>query len=147
MYTTLLWITEAEECGPNDRYICGNKCHGMENTCKCGNQSWKGANYDQGCCPSSPDSCIKDESGKTISKTRQKSPIFHSSNFTGNVVCEQGEVLPLGEKCPLICQCVSSDSSYSRPICEDPKTSETFCTLAKLADMICRGIPNVGCKE
>ena len=84
---------------------------------------------------------------KLFLKQDKKVKFFHSSNFTGNVVCEQGEVLPLGEKCPLICQCVSSDSSYSRPICEDPKTSETFCTLAKLADMICRGIPNVGCKE
>ena len=66
MYTTLVWITEAEECGPNDFARCGDKCHGDDNTCKCGNQSWVGYNDYQGCCPFSPDSCVKDESGKTI---------------------------------------------------------------------------------
>ena len=65
---TLVWITEAEECGPDDRYRCGDKCHGVQNTCKCGNQSWKGRNITHGCCPSSPDSCIKDKYGKTIFK-------------------------------------------------------------------------------
>ena len=74
---TLVWITEAEECKPDDYYSCGDKCHGYENTCKCGNQSWVGVNTRNGCCPSSPDSCIKDKDGKTIFKTRHtKKSIF-----------------------------------------------------------------------
>ena len=67
---TLVWITEAEECELDDWLRCGDKCHGDENTCKCGNNSWKGENTRNGCCPSSPDSCIKDKNGKTIFKTR-----------------------------------------------------------------------------
>ena len=67
---TLIWRTEAEECGPGDGYRCGNRCHGYLNTCTCGNESWTGKDiletrdWDQGCCPSSPDSCIKDKKGK-----------------------------------------------------------------------------------
>merc|ERR1712062_135552 len=49
---TLIWRTEAEECGPDDYIRCGNSCHGDEHTCTCGNESWRGYKY-QGCCPSS----------------------------------------------------------------------------------------------
>ena len=153
--STLVWITEAEECGRYDRYRCGDKCHGRENTCKCGNQSWTGEeiwyseDWDHGCCPSSPDSCIKDNNGKTIFKTRHtKKTIFILLIFTGNVDCQQGSVLSIGkEECPVLGKCLSSSSYISRPICEDPKTSEKYCSEEKWADHICRGIPNVGCKE
>ena len=67
--------------------------------------------------------------------------------FTGKVDCQQGSVLSLGEECPVLGQCLSSWSSYSRPICKDPKTSEKYCSKEKRAYQICRGIPNVGCKE
>ena len=77
---TLVWITEAEECGPYDNYRCGDKCHEWQNTCKCANQSWIGddylENWDKGCCPSYPDSCIKDNHGKIIFKTRHKKSII-----------------------------------------------------------------------
>ena len=147
---TLVWITEAEECKPDDWYSCGDKCHGKQNTCKCGNQSWTGeeiyVGWNQGCCPSSPDSCIKDKDGKTIFKSRHKKVhFFILLIFTGNVTCEQGSVLSLGEKCPVLGQCLSSKSYHSRPICEDPKTK--YCSEEKQADWICRGIPNIGCKE
>ena len=84
---------------------------------------------------------------KLFLKQDKKVNFFILVTFTGNVVCEQGEVLSLGEKCPVIGQCLTPASFYSRPICEDPKTSETFCSEEKWADQICRGIPNVGCKE
>ena len=146
---TLVWITEAEECGRYDQFRCGNKCHGKQNTCKCGNQSWKGRNSRKGCCPFSPDSCIKEKDGKTIFKTRHtKVHFFILLIFTGNVTCQQGSVLSLGkEECPVLGQCLSYLSSESSPICEDPKTSEKFCAEEKWAHQICRGIPNVGCKE
>ena len=53
--------------------------------------------------------------------------------FTGNVTCQQGSVLSFGEKCPVLGQCLSYGSYYSRPICEDPKTTETFCSEGKKA--------------
>ena len=147
---TLVWITEAteaEECKSGQDYLsCGDKCHGSRNTCKCGNQSWKGANKEQGCCPSSPDSCIKDNDGKT--RHKKFNQFFILLIFTGNVACEEGLVLSLRRgQCPILGQCFSIESYKSRPICEDPKTSEKFCPEKKSAEHICRGIPNVACKE
>ena len=66
--------------------------------------------------------------------------------FSGNVDCKQGSVLSIGKEiCPVLGQCLSYYSSFSRPICEDPKT--VYCSEEKFAEEICRGIPNVGCKE
>ena len=71
--------------------------------------------------------------------------------FTGNVNCKQGSVLSIGKECPVLGQCLSFISSYSSswssPICEDPKTSQKYCSKERRAYDICRGIPNVGCKE
>ena len=80
-----------------------------------------------------------------LKQDTQKSPFFILLIFTGNVDCQQGSVLSIGEECPVLGQCLSSRSYYSRPICEDPKTK--YCSEVKRADWICRGIPNVGCKE
>ena len=67
--------------------------------------------------------------------------------FTGNVDCKQGSVLSIGKECPVLGQCLSSRSVWSSPICEDPMTSEKFCAERKPAQHVCRGIPNVECKE
>ena len=82
-----------------------------------------------------------------LNQDTQKSPFIILLIFTGNVDCQQGSVLFIGEKCPVLGQCLAYYSDESRPICEDPKTTETFCSEEKWADNICRGIPNVGCKE
>ena len=139
---TLIWRTEAEECGRFDELRCGNSCYGDEHTCTCGNKSWTGLNRKQGCCPSSPDSCIKDKKGKkTLFKKRNKNPnFFIPFIFTGNVNCTQGSVIRLGEKCPEIQQCLTSRSFTSKLICGDGHCSEE-----KWAYQICRGIPNVAC--
>ena len=59
---TLVWRTEAKECGIFDDYQCGDSCNGPENTCTCGDsEPWRGRNRKEGCCPSSLGSCIKDQ--------------------------------------------------------------------------------------
>ena len=147
---TMVWITEAGKCAPGNDSRCGDKCHGTNHKCKCGNQSWVGTNQKQGCCLTSPDSCIKDNDGKTIFKIiktkSEKSQFFHSSIFTGNVDCEQGSVLSILQKCPVSGQCLSPEGHYVWQICEDPKTSVKYCAKEKYAREICRGIPNVGCE-
>ena len=57
-----------QECGIRDWYQCGSNCFGVENQCICGNESWTGkAIHDEtvntGCCPTSLDSCSKDQLG------------------------------------------------------------------------------------
>ena len=75
---TLVWRTEAEECGSTDYWRCGNSCHGDQHTCTCGNQSWTG--YKQLCCPSNPDSCLKYKNGKkTLFNKKNKK--FHFLAF------------------------------------------------------------------
>ena len=137
---TLIWRTEAEECGLDDWNRCGNRCHGDEHTCTCGNQSWTG--YKQLCCPSNPDSCIKYKNGKkTLFKKRNKKfQFFIPCIFTGNVNCTQGSVMRLGEKCPEIQQCMTEYSCTSKLICGDGKESKE-----KWAKQIWQGIPNVAC--
>ena len=70
---TLIWRTATEECRTLESARCGNRCLGSAYTCACGNQSWTrlqdytntGEHVDKGgCCPSSLDSCIKDNNGK-----------------------------------------------------------------------------------
>ena len=141
---TLVWRTEAEECGSSDFHRCGNRCHGFNNTCTCGKQSWTWENDDQGCCPSSSDSCIQDRNGRSsLLEKRNKNPnFFIPFIFTGNVNCIQGSVMDIGEKCPAIHQCLTSYGWKSQLLCEDGTCSEK-----KYTSTICRGITNVVCKK
>ena len=98
---TLVCRTETEECKLTDKYRCGYMCHGENNTCTCGNQFWEGKSETHGCCPSSPDSCIKDNDGKNLYKKGNKYPHFvNSFIFTGNVICTQGTEMQIGEVAP-----------------------------------------------
>ena len=45
---TLVWRTEAKECGIQDSFQCGDICIGDENTCTCGDSKLYGENYDFG---------------------------------------------------------------------------------------------------
>ena len=85
IFATLLCRTETEECRFSDTLNyntdwarCGYRCHGNWNTCTCGKQNWTGGNWDQGCCPSSPDSCIKDNDGKTLFLKRETKILISS---------------------------------------------------------------------
>ena len=82
-----------------------------------------------------------------LKQDTQKFHFFILLIFTGNVDCQDGSVLSLGKECPVLGQCLSYWSSFSTPICEDPETSEKYCTKEKRAYQICRGIPNAACKE
>ena len=151
---TLVCRTDTEQCETTDYWRCGYLCHGSENICTCGKQSWTGykgkqswkgykVSDDEGCCPSSSDSCIKDNDGETLYEKETKFLIFSFLLFfTGNVNCSNGSVIQLGEKCPKIQQCLTQHSFVPTLICED----ET-CSKNKNAYEICRGIPNVACKK
>ena len=81
---TLVWRTEAKECGPYDYYQCGDSCIGDENTCTCGDsEPWKGINWKEGCCPSSSGSCIIDQkTGKdSFKKRNQNINLFYPFDF------------------------------------------------------------------
>ena len=82
---TLVWRTEAKECGTLDYFQCGDSCIGFENTCTCGDsKTWKeDRNNGKGCCPSSSDSCIKDQNtGKdSLKKRNQNINLFYPFDF------------------------------------------------------------------
>ena len=79
---TLVWRTEAKECGIHDYYQCGDSC--IRNTCTCGDSKiWKGYSIQKGCCPSSLGSCIKDQNtGKnSLKKRNQNITLFYPFDF------------------------------------------------------------------
>ena len=45
---TLVWRTEAKECGITDHLQCGDSCIGYGNTCTCGDSKLYEENYDYG---------------------------------------------------------------------------------------------------
>ena len=112
------------------------------------NPGWDPSTMKKGAVPPVQTAASKLSMVKLFSKQdTQKVNFFILLIFAGNVDCQQGSVLSIGEECPVLGQCLSYESFKSRPICEDPKTTETFCSKGKSADEICRGIPNMGCKE
>ena len=61
----LVWtalIDLNKQCGFEDDFQCGHSCIKDGDTCACGDTSWKGGKNTtvDGCCPYSPNSCIKD---------------------------------------------------------------------------------------
>merc|ERR1712012_1188766 len=120
-FVSFILATEGKKkCESGDWYQCGDNCIGESNYCTCGNESWQGGNWNKGCCPSSPGSCIKHQNG--------------------NVNCSQGEAKKIGDKCPAIGQCLTSRSFETRILCSDGE-----CLKKKYADQVCRGIPQ--CKN
>ena len=146
---TLVWRTEAKECGPNDDYQCGDSCIGDENTCTCGDsEPWKDFRNDgKGCCPSSLGSCIKDQNTGKDSLLKREIKIsicFILLIFIGNVLCPNGTVKSLGEPCSAIGQCLTEFSYTTKVLCEDRPST---CSEKKWANQICRGIPGVACPK
>ena len=145
---TLVWRTEAKECGIYDYLQCGDSCIGYGNNCTCGvSEPWKGRNKKEGCCPSSSGSCIKDQkTGKdSLLKREIKISIcFILLIFIGNVLCPNGTVKSLGEPCPAIGQCLTKLSWKTKVLCEDRPST---CSEEKRTSQICRGIPGVACPK
>ena len=145
---TLVWRTEAKECGTHDYFQCGDSCIGLGNTCTCGDsEPWRGINRKDGCCPSSSGSCIKDQkTGKdSLLKREIKISIcFILLIFIGNVLCPNGTVKSLGEPCSAIGQCLTELSWQTKVLCEDRPST---CSEEKDGDEICRGIPGVACPK
>ena len=141
---TLVWRTEAKECGIQDSFQCGDSCIGDENTCTCGD---RGINRKEGCCPSSSGSCIKDQkTGKdSLLKREIKISIcFILLIFIGNVLCPNGTVKSLGEPCPAIGQCLTKLSWKTKVLCEDRPST---CSEEEYTTKICKGIPGVACPK
>ena len=73
----LVWTIDINElCGVEEDFQCGHNCIKGGATCTCGDTSWKGGKNTtvDGCCPYSPNSCIKDDK-------EGKKRILHTFNF------------------------------------------------------------------